>query len=208
MKIFKHILVGAAFATLAPFASAANLLVNGSFEDTQFTGTFSTIGTGSSALHGWTILNGSVDLINNYWTPSQGHYSIDLSGNTDGTISQTFATVVGQKYTVSFDIAGNPDGPFDPIKYVQVGLSQTPLYTFDTTGKSHNNMGWTTKSFVFQAAGNSSTLFFQGLQDSPYGLALDNVSVTAVPEPETFAMLLAGLGVIGAVARRRRLAAA
>ncbi|MDR2926344.1 MAG: THxN family PEP-CTERM protein [Azoarcus sp.] len=30
-----------------------------------------------------------------------------------------------------------------------------------------------------------------------------NLSVTAVPEPETYAMLLAGLGVIGAVARRR-----
>jgi hypothetical protein len=28
-------------------------------------------------------------------------------------------------------------------------------------------------------------------------------SVTSVPEPETYAMLLAGLGVIGAVARRR-----
>ena len=28
--------------------------------------------------------------------------------------------------------------------------------------------------------------------------------VTAVPEPETYAMLLAGLGVMGAVARRRK----
>jgi opacity protein-like surface antigen len=31
-----------------------------------------------------------------------------------------------------------------------------------------------------------------------------NISVTAVPEPESIAMLLAGLGVIGAVARRRQ----
>ena len=31
-----------------------------------------------------------------------------------------------------------------------------------------------------------------------YGGSLDNVSVTAVPEPETFAMLLAGLGLMGA----------
>jgi hypothetical protein len=34
-------------------------------------------------------------------------------------------------------------------------------------------------------------------------LRLDNISVSAVPEPETIAMLLAGLGVIGAAARRR-----
>jgi hypothetical protein len=28
--------------------------------------------------------------------------------------------------------------------------------------------------------------------------------VTAVPEPETYAMLLAGLGLMGAIARRRK----
>ncbi|MBK9347554.1 MAG: PEP-CTERM sorting domain-containing protein [Burkholderiales bacterium] len=30
-----------------------------------------------------------------------------------------------------------------------------------------------------------------------------NIGVTAVPEPETYAMLLAGLGLMGAIARRR-----
>jgi len=32
----------------------------------------------------------------------------------------------------------------------------------------------------------------------------DNVTVTAVPEPETYAMLLAGLGLLGFMARRRK----
>jgi hypothetical protein len=31
------------------------------------------------------------------------------------------------------------------------------------------------------------------------------MTIAAVPEPETFAMLLAGLGVMGALARRRRM---
>lgn len=41
---------------------------------------------------------------------------------------------------------------------------------------------------------------------SDHGLAIDNLSltVTPVPEPETYAMLVAGLAVLGAVARRRR----
>lgn len=41
---------------------------------------------------------------------------------------------------------------------------------------------------------------------SDHGLAIDNVnfSVTAVPEPGTTALLLAGLGVVGFLARRRR----
>lgn len=34
--------------------------------------------------------------------------------------------------------------------------------------------------------------------------ALDNVSVSAVPEPESYALLLAGLGLLGTVVRRRK----
>lgn len=42
--------------------------------------------------------------------------------------------------------------------------------------------------------------------NNDHGLAIDNVSlsVTAVPEPSTYAMLLAGLGAVGFMARRRR----
>ena len=41
---------------------------------------------------------------------------------------------------------------------------------------------------------------------SRYGLS-GSLAVSAVPEPETWAMLLAGFGLIGAMARRRRSAA-
>jgi len=36
--------------------------------------------------------------------------------------------------------------------------------------------------------------------------ALSNVNVAAVPEPETYAMLLAGLGLVGAISRRKKTA--
>jgi hypothetical protein len=42
----------------------------------------------------------------------------------------------------------------------------------------------------------------QGTGDEGWGLA--RYSVTAVPEPETYAMLLAGLGMVGVIGRRRR----
>jgi hypothetical protein len=32
----------------------------------------------------------------------------------------------------------------------------------------------------------------------------DNVTVTAVPEPETYALFMAGLGLMGLIARRRK----
>lgn len=212
MKISKQWLASLALAALSPFAAAStNLITNGGFESNgaNFTdGGYVTFAAGSSYLTGWTIGGDSVDLIHSYWRASQGQFSLDLSGEYDGAISQTFATVIGQKYLVSFDMAGNPDDTSDPIKYLQVGLSQQPLYTFDTSERNHDNMGWRTKSFVFQAVATQSTLHFAGVQDSAAGVALDNISVTAVPEPETFAMLLAGLGLVGVAARRKRQAAA
>jgi hypothetical protein len=35
----------------------------------------------------------------------------------------------------------------------------------------------------------------------------DSMSIAAVPEPESFAMLLAGMAMVGAAVRRRRFAA-
>ncbi|HEX8602154.1 MAG TPA: PEPxxWA-CTERM sorting domain-containing protein [Pseudoduganella sp.] len=37
-----------------------------------------------------------------------------------------------------------------------------------------------------------------------FDVAVDNITISAVPEPGTYAMLLAGLGLVGAAARRRR----
>lgn len=61
-----------------------------------------------------------------------------------------------------------------------------------------------------QVALNGATeLIFSGIGTSnSYGGSLDNVAVTAVPEPETYAMLLAGLGLIGTIARRRKASSA
>jgi len=47
---------------------------------------------------------------------------------------------------------------------------------------------------MFHGTGRSDSL----------GGSLDNVSVTAVPEPESYAMMLAGLALMGTIARRRK----
>lgn len=41
-----------------------------------------------------------------------------------------------------------------------------------------------------------------------FDVAIDNVSISAVPEPATYGMMLGGLGLVGWLARRRRSAAA
>ena len=63
-----------------------------------------------------------------------------------------------------------------------------------------------TYTFNLPAAGNyhvDITGIAEGASGGTYGIAL---SAAPVPEPETFAMLLAGLGLVGTIARRRKTA--
>lgn len=54
---------------------------------------------------------------------------------------------------------------------------------------------------VFASAGQQFTMI--KFHSSSNAFETDNHAVVAVPEPETYAMLLAGLGLIGTIARRR-----
>jgi len=53
-------------------------------------------------------------------------------------------------------------------------------------------------------AGNYKVFASGSVSDGGMGVVGALVNVTPVPEPETYAMLLAGLGIIGAIARRRK----
>jgi hypothetical protein len=57
--------------------------------------------------------------------------------------------------------------------------------------------------FSFDASVNSSFVAWGGSPFATTKLAQATLAAP-VPEPETYAMLLAGLGVVGAVARRRK----
>lgn len=200
----KKFALGLAVALALPVAANAAVFTNGSFETGPAAGQFATLGNGSTAISNWVVGGNSIDYIGTYWQNQDGDRSIDLSGGNAGSIAQTFDTVANQIYNVSFWLSGNPAGaPTIKTVLVDVGGAATP-FTFDTTGISLGAMGWVQKTFSFTAAGTSTTLTFASDNATAYGPALDNVSVVAVPEPATWALMIGGLALAGAQMRRRK----
>jgi hypothetical protein len=197
----------AAIASLTP-AHAVSSVPDGNFDSPMSPGTFTTYN--NSTFGPWHV-NGSVDLIGNYWqAPPTGGGSVDLAGNYPGSIFQIFAVGAGT-FNVSFYMAGNPDGG-DPIKTLRAFVTNSAFdlsqfdFSFDTTGHSKNAMGWTLEQFSFTNpnAGNVQLQFVGTNDNTPFGAAIGGIGISAVPEPATWAMLLLGFGGIGMMMRRRR----
>ncbi len=200
----KKFALGLAVALALPVAANAAIFTNGSFETGPNPGGFSTLFNPSTAISGWVVGGHSVDYIGSYWQPQDGARSVDLSGNAPGSLAQTFDTVNGVTYAVSFWLAGNPDGgPTVKPLSVDVGGGATNFF-FDITGASRGAMNWVQKTYLFTASGASTTLTLASNSGSAYGPALDNVSVVAVPEPATWALMIGGLALAGAQMRRRK----
>ena len=182
----------ALFALIAADAAGAATITNGDFEAPgTFHGSFQTLSAGSTALTGWAI-GGSVDLINTYWAPDSGAYSLDMSGNGAGSISQMLTGLsIGSTYQLSFDLAGNPAGT-QGVKSLTASVGDlAKTVTFNTAGKTTGAMGWQTVNLSFKATTTNALLTLQSNTASAMGPALDNVSLAKVAAPSPGALLMA-----------------
>jgi choice-of-anchor C domain-containing protein len=212
-RIIGFICISLLSVLLLAGSAGANLLTNGSFEDgvNPPVSSWKGLSAGNSDLTGWTIGGGGVDWENDM-TPHDGLF-IDLnSGLTPGTISQNFNAVVGQWYTLEFDLAGPGTwSPFTDPREVKVTLDGIE-YIFSVAASSNSNLFWEEKSLNFQANATSMELTFASLAagnvtggELYWGPVIDDVSVdrdsASVPEP--FSILLLGLGILGITGFKR-----
>ena len=204
----KKIIAMAALAAISATASAANLIDNGSFEDTALaTGTWNTFTTVPGWLvtqdnflpssHGLEIRDAAAG------TAEDGSNFIELDGYENDRITTGFATTVGQSYEVSFWYENRAGVAASSEGFAATVLSGA-VYNATLVGNALSD-GWLEEKIFFKA--NSTFSVFSiaatGTSDS-YGTSFDNFSAVAVPEPATLGLFAAGLAVLGMAARRRR----
>lgn len=161
-----------------------------------------TLATNTTAFGGnWTVTNGTVDVIGTGFFdfyPGNGKY-IDLDGSSSnaGLFSTKSLTLNAGDYTVQFSLGGSTRGDTNSV-VVNFGS-----YSETFTLGSASPLTVYTRTVSFASAGNAF-LSFENSGGDNLGIILDNVSISAVPEPETFAMMLSGIGLMGFAASRRR----
>ncbi|MFO1321671.1 MAG: PEPxxWA-CTERM sorting domain-containing protein [Burkholderiales bacterium] len=198
---------------VSPTVHAANLLTNGSFETPVIGYPYAFYSSGSTAITGWTAVGpGETQNTRTEFLPaSDGAQWIDLtgySGYDKGLRSDAVVTEVGATYRLSFDL-----GDYQPFgsSTVSVRVNDGAPTLFVNPYQS-GIMDWERKSLSWVADATSARITFLGVANgalsNDLGIGLDNVVFEklpppAVPEPGTCALMVAGLGLIGAAARRR-----
>ena len=190
-------------------AASAALVTNGSFEDGILTSTGSqgtmTLPVGSTTMPGWTVINDLIAWIEspNPWSlsASDGDRFLDFTDFADrppfGGVQQDIVTVVGQTYTLSFDLGTSTQWTLSSgITASAAGVSAT----FEDTATGLDQ--WNRHSLAFTANSPSTTISLVGSTGLRY-IGLDNVTVQPVPIPAAVWLFGSALVGLGAVKRKK-----
>ena len=212
-KFVKTIALAAVLAGASTGASAA-IVNNGSFEASggSLNGWFVADAIGTTPNLGITVVTtngvanstGYGDIVPSY---DGTHAEFFVDDNALQSLSQFVTLTGGTKYTLNFALFGTASGannPFDFSLGESVGFN-----LLDITPSSEVPVGvWTGYSYTFTAPITSSLYLlkftFASGRTPAKDVLLDGISIAAVPEPSTWAMMIGGLGLVGVALRRRK----
>ena len=214
-----RIVIAAAFAiaTLAAPATAANLITNGDFGagNSGFGSGYTYVSPGYGVLfpEGLYTVDTNPQTSHPYFysfgdhTTGESNFMIVNGAGTPNTDvwSQTVAVTAGRTYKLSAFLSSvYPSSPALLDFFVTPGNGNRQL-VFASTAPGSAAV-WVGHNGNFTATSNSITLSIVN-QNTVLGgndFGIDDISLNAVPEPTSWAMLIAGFGLVGIAARRRR----
>ncbi len=192
--------IAAVLIAATPFAAnAAQSVINGDFEAGL---------TGFTATSGVQVASGMDYVLGAGGSGSPAaqanHFAAFGGGNVPGveTLSQSFTTVAGRTYNVSFQY-GAFNATSEQLVYALTG---TPGATLSSSGTSNLDSLFTSYTTSFVGTGAATTISFTVAAQAGDNadIFLDSVSVASVPEPAVWGLMIAGFGMVGFAARRRQ----
>lgn len=146
---------------------------------------------------------------NGYWDDYNGnHVGIDINGNIDSAVQAAVGTRMnnGNVWSAWVDYNGNTDAL--EVRLAEGAAALRPVNALLTYTVDLSAVLETTNAFVGFTAGTGSAYNNHDVLAWQFNSTYQPIDqVGAIPEPETYAMLLAGLGLLGAMKRRRDKAA-
>lgn len=206
----KKLLMSALLVAASSQATAANLVVNGSFETPELaSGTWSIFQTGESGL-GWTTGRNGLEIRNNVaGTANHGEQFAELDTTNNSYIFQDLNTVAGKTYRLTFDYSPRI-GQLLGTNGINVfwgdhstfGNPANAIQSLTGSGAGLADHSWVTYSLLVEGSGLDTLKFWAFGESDSYGGSLDNISVSAVPVPA--AALLFAPAVLGFMGLRRK----
>ena len=170
---------------------------------------FQSLGAGAGALTGWSIGGVGIDWLSEpYYGASDGIHAVDLGWYTGGagSVSISLPTLQGATYALQFDAAAVSGFPtYQNAGVVTAGslsASFAPAFSASFSAQTFH-----AQNYQFIAGGSKTVLTIAAaVAGTSYGPVIDNVSVRLVslpvPEPESYALMQAGLGLVGVAMKR------
>jgi len=150
-----------------------------------------------------------------FFQPEDGSQSLDLTGMSNqrlNGVEQTVATIPGTDYSLSFWVGHHAQDPnfYNGPASVNLLIGGSLVGTFSNNhAPPPNLLDWEQFTYSFTATGTTTTIdFFNAVADTSQNeVGLDNVALTAVPEPGSLPVLVSAISVLGLLGLGRRGAA-